>query len=77
MKKIFFTAAIAVTALVMVSCEADAIDSSTPQAKDFGVQKIGLEFNETRPGSFSRTSTLMATEGPGDDVIIITPPKNP
>lgn len=77
MKKIFFTAAIAVTALVMVSCEADAIDSSTPQAKDFGVQKIGREFNETRTGSFSGTSTLMAADGPGDDVIIITPPKNP
>lgn len=77
MKKIFFTAAIAVSALVMVSCEADAIESSTPQAKDFGVQKIGLEFNETGTGSLSSPSTLMASEGPGDDVIIITPPTNP
>jgi len=74
MKKIFFTAAIAVTALVMVSCEADAIDSSTPQAKDFGVHP---KTNETSLGSMPNTSTLMATEGPGDDVIIITPPKNP
>jgi|CXWL01.1.fsa_nt_gi hypothetical protein len=25
--------------VVTVSCDADAIDSNTPQAKDFGVQK--------------------------------------
>ncbi|WP_369765296.1 hypothetical protein [Flavobacterium sp. WC2429] len=77
MKKIFFTAAIAVTALVMVSCEADGIDSSTPQAKDFGVQKTGLKFNETGTNSLSSPSTLMANDGPGDEIIIITPPKNP
>jgi hypothetical protein len=77
MKKIFFTVAIAVTALVMVSCEADAIESSTPQAKDFGVQKTGLKFNETGTSSLSSPSTLMASEGPGDEIIIITPPKNP
>lgn len=77
MKKIFFTAAIAVTALVMVSCEADGIDSSTPQAKDFGVQKTGLKFNETGTSSLSSPSTLMASDGPGDEIIIITPPKNP
>lgn len=67
----------AVSALVMVSCEADAIDSSTPQAKDFGVQKIGLKFNETDTSSSSSPSTLMADDGPGDEIIIITPPKNP
>lgn len=77
MKKIFFTAAIAVTALVMVSCEADGIDSSTPQAKDFGVQKTGLKLNATGTSNLSSPSTLMANEGPGDEIIIITPPKNP
>lgn len=77
MKKIFFTTAIAVTALVMVSCEADAIDSSISQAKDFGVQKTGLKLNETGASSLTSPSTLMASDGPGDEIIIITPPKNP
>ena len=47
MKKIFFIAAVAVSGLVMVSCDADEIDSASAQAKDFGVQKKGLEFNES------------------------------
>ncbi|MFV8369630.1 hypothetical protein [Flavobacterium sp. LB2R40] len=77
MKKIFFTAAMAVSGLVMVSCDVDTIDSATTQAKDFGVHKKGLEFNESHVSPLNNTSTLMATEGPGDDVIIITPPKKP
>lgn len=78
MKKIFFIAAmVVVSGLVMVSCDADAIDSATPQAKDFGVQKEGLKFNESDTSPLSNTSTPMATEGPGDEIIIITPPKNP
>ncbi|MFV8347687.1 hypothetical protein [Flavobacterium sp. ZB4P13] len=77
MKKIFFTAAIAVSGLVMVSCDADAIDSTTPQAKDFGVQKNDLKFNESYTSPLSNTSSPMASDGPGDEVIIITPPKKP
>lgn len=77
MKKIFFIAAIALSGLVMVSCDADAIDSSTPQSKDFGVQKKDLKSNNTITSPLSTTSTLMASEGPGDEIIIITPPKNP
>jgi hypothetical protein len=75
MKKIFFTAAIAVSGLVMVSCDAEAIDSTTPQAKDFRVQKKELKFNESDTSSLSNTSSPMANDGPGDEIIIITPPK--
>ena len=77
MKKIFFTAAIAVTALVMVSCEADGIDSSSPQAKSSGVHKTGLNFNATGTSNLSNQSSIMASDGPGDEIIIITPPKKP
>lgn len=78
MKKIFFTAAIVVVSgLVMVSCDADAIDSTAPQAKDFGVQRKGLKFNESYTSPLSNTNSPMATEGPGDEIIIITPPKKP
>ncbi|RTY79165.1 hypothetical protein EKL97_13065 [Flavobacterium sp. LS1P28] len=77
MKKIFFTAAMAVSGLVMVSCDADAIDSASAQAKDFGVQKTDQKFNQSYTSPLSNTSTPMASDGPGDDVIIITPPKKP
>jgi hypothetical protein len=77
MKKIFFTAAVVVSGLVMVSCEADAIHSAIPQAKDFRVQTKGLEFKETDTIPMLNISTSMTSDGPGDDVIIITPPKNP
>lgn len=77
MKKIFFTAAMAVSGLVMVSCDADAIDSASIQAKDLGVQKTGLKFNESYTSPLSNTSTPMASDGPGDEIIIITPPKKP
>ena len=77
MKKIFFTAAMAVSGLVMVSCDADALDSTTSQAKDFGVQKTGLKFNESDTSPLSNTSSPVANEGPGDEIIIITPPKKP
>jgi hypothetical protein len=77
MKKIFFTAAIAVTALVMVSCEADGIDSLNPQTKDSGVQKTGLNFSAAGTNNLSSPSSLMVSDGPGDEIIIITPPKKP
>lgn len=77
MKKYFFTAAVAVLGLVMVSCEADAIDSAIPQAKIFRVQKKVLEFNERDTIPLFNTNTPMASEGPGDEIIIITPPKKP
>ena len=77
MKKIFFTAAMAVSGLVMLSCEADAIDNAIPQAKNFRAQKNGLEFKERDTIPLFDTSTPMATTGPGDEIIIITPPKKP
>ena len=77
MKKIFFIAAVAVSGLVMVSCDAHSIDSAAPQANDFGAQRKGLKFNESDTSPLSNTSSPMATEGPGDEIIIITPPKKP
>ncbi|MFV8333152.1 hypothetical protein [Flavobacterium sp. GSP14] len=77
MKKIFFTAAIAVSGLVMVSCDADAIDSEDAQGTDLGVQKTGIKFNGSYTIPLSNTSTPVASDGPGDEIIIITPPKKP
>lgn len=77
MKKIFFTAAIAVSGLVMVSCDADPIVNTSAQAKDLGVQKTDLKFNESHTIPLSSTSTPMASDGPGDEIIIIKPPKKP
>jgi hypothetical protein len=66
MKKIFFVATVVVSSLVMVSCDAEAIEGSTPQSKE----------NNTIP--FVSSSTANASEdGPGNEVIIVTPPKNP
>lgn len=76
MKKIFFTAAFAVSGLVMVSCDADAIDSTTSQAKEFAIQKENPKSMENGSISVLNTSTASANGGPGDDVIIIHPPKN-
>jgi hypothetical protein len=77
MKKIFFIAAFAVSGLVMmVSCDADAIDSATSQAKEFAIQKENPKSMENGSISILNTSTASANEGPGDDVIIIHPPKN-
>ena len=77
MKKIFFIAAVAVSGLVMVSCDADAIDSASAQAKDFGVRKTDQKFNESYTSPLSNTNTPMASDGPVDEIIIITPPKKP
>ena len=76
MKKIFFTAAFAVSGLVMVSCDADAIDSTTSQAKELAIQKENPKSMENGSISVLNTSTATANGGPGDDVIIIHPPKN-
>jgi hypothetical protein len=76
MKKIFFIAAFAVSGLVMVSCDADAVDSTTAQSKEFAIQKETLKSMEKDSISVLNTNTASASEGPGDDVIIIHPPKN-
>ncbi|OAB25199.1 hypothetical protein SAMN05444395_101154 [Flavobacterium fryxellicola] len=77
MKKIFFIAAFAVSGLVIVSCDADAIDSTTAQSKEFAIQKENLKSMENDSISIVNTSTVNASKGPGDEIIIITPPKNP
>lgn len=77
MKKIFFIAAMAVSGLAMISCDADAIDSASAQAKDFGVRKTDHKFNESYTSPLSNTNTPMASDGPVDEIIIITPPKKP
>ncbi|WP_016990232.1 hypothetical protein [Flavobacterium sp. ACAM 123] len=77
MKKIFFIAAFAVSGLVMGSCDADAIDSTTAQSKEFAIQKENLKSMERDSISVLNTSTVNASEDPGDEIIIITPPKKP
>ena len=76
MKKIFFIAAFAVSGLVIVSCDADAIDSTTSQAKEYTIQKENPKSMGNGSISILNTSTASANGGPGDDVIIIHPPKN-
>ncbi|MGZ9677458.1 hypothetical protein [Flavobacterium sp. GNP002] len=77
MKKIFFIAAFAVSSLVIVSCDADGIDSASAKAKDFGVQKTDQKFNESYTSPLSNTNNPIASDGPCDEIIIITPPKKP
>lgn len=73
MKKIFFIAALAVSGLVMVSCDADMVERATPQSKGFSTQKENLKPTDT----LVKTSPTCASDGPGDEIIIITPPKKP
>lgn len=77
MKKIFFIAAFAVSGLVMASCDADAFDSASAQTKDFGVQKTDQKFNESYTSPLSNPNAPIASDGPDDEIIIITPPKKP
>lgn len=66
MKKIFFVAIVVVSGLTMVSCDTEAIEGSTPQSK------------ENNTISFANSNSTNASDnGPGNDIIIITPPKNP
>jgi hypothetical protein len=66
MKKVFFIATVAVSSLVMVSCDAEAIEGSTSQSK------------EKNSIPFVSSNTANASEGgPGNEVIIVTPPKTP
>lgn len=53
------------------------VDSASAQAKDFGVRKTDHKFNESYTSPLSNTNTPMASDGPGDEIIIITPPKKP
>lgn len=77
MKKIFFIAVGALVGLVMVSCDTDAIGSTAIQGKHVGVQaKVqNLKSNDSIPMDNINSSTTL--EGPGDEIIIITPPKKP
>jgi hypothetical protein len=67
MKKILLIAAFAVSGLTMVSCEADAIDAKSHQIED--VHADAIDEIGTTVGNGNEA------EGPGDDVIIISPPK--
>ncbi|MBP4141951.1 hypothetical protein J3S90_09060 [Flavobacterium sp. P4023] len=77
MKKIFFIAAFTVSGLVMVSCDADSIDNTTAQAKEFAIKKENLKSMENDSVSVLKISTVNANLDPGDEIIIITPPKKP
>ena len=75
MKKIFFIAAFAVSGLVMVSCDADAVDSTMALSKEFAIKKENLKSMENDSVSVLKISTVNANLDPGDEIIIITPPK--
>lgn len=75
MKKFVFIAVFAASGLVFVSCDSDAIGSATPQFKNASIQKEENNNIASKIGDSIPTTNLV--EGPGDDVIIITPPPRP
>jgi hypothetical protein len=77
MKKIVLMAVFAASGLVFVSCDSGEIESATTQSKVASLQKemdynkITVTVGDTIPANVPTTNL---TNGPGDDVIIITPP---
>jgi hypothetical protein len=77
MKKIVLMAVFAASGLVFVSCDSGEIESATRQSKGASLQKemnynkITVKIEDTIPTPIPVTNL---TDGPGDDVIIITPP---
>jgi hypothetical protein len=69
MKKICLLAAFAVIGLAFVSCDADALTDTNNQIKQVHADDLG----KTEPATSGNTGG----DGPGDDVIIILPPKKP
>ncbi|MBU0942443.1 MAG: hypothetical protein K2Y30_01755 [Flavobacteriaceae bacterium] len=68
MKKIFFIAVAAIISSLILSCEAPAIEELNSQATTQVVKRESLNVNSTDP---------VADDGPGDNVIVILPPKKP
>lgn len=69
MKKILLVAVFTAVGLNLVSCEADALTEASNQMENVHTDDLGgnpLVIGDDNDG-----------EGPGDDVIIITPPKKP
>ncbi len=69
MKKLLLAAVLTAASFALVSCEADALSDSTPQLEQVHADALGENppvVGDPAPG-----------EGPGDDVIIIIPPKKP
>ena len=61
----------------LVQLQKKSVDSASAQAKDFGVRKTDPKFNESYTCPLSNTNAPMASDGPVDEIIIITPPKKP
>lgn len=68
MKKILFTAIILLSGKLVVSCEAPAIIESNPIATEQTIIRNPIPTNP---------ANMFADDGPGDNVIIILPPKKP
>lgn len=66
MKKALLIAAITAVGLAFASCEAEAFAQTSKQTEH-------LDAN----GSDETTMPVVSDDGPGDDVIIIIPPKKP
>ena len=69
MKKLLLAAVLTAAGCTLVSCEPDAITNPTPQFEQVHADALydnGPVVGDPKPG-----------EGPGDDVIIIIPPKKP
>jgi hypothetical protein len=75
MKKFVFIAVFAASGLVFVSCDSDAIGSATPQFEKSSIEKKKNSSMASKEGDTIPTTNTVG--GPGDDVIIITPPPRP
>ncbi len=81
MKKIVCIAVIAMSGIVLVSCDADRVESTTPQFDKSSKKKEIYNVTQRTGDSLSviDTTNLVVEPplppGPGDDVPPITPPK--
>jgi len=72
MKNLIFIAVFTATGLVMVSCDKESLVDATPQVNK--LEKVAKYNTFSREGDSIVIQTT-TTPGPGDDVVIITPPK--
>jgi len=72
MKKLVFIAVFTVTGLMVVSCDKESLVEATPQVNKLQKAKVENSFARQVDSIAVQTTT---TPGPGDDVVIITPPK--
>lgn len=80
MKKIVCIAVIAMSGIVLVSCDADGVESAAPQFNKKASEKEYYNLTSRTGDSIPVIDTLMTNiinPGPGDDPIPVPPPPPP